>query len=161
MGGVTEADTLYRKNFYGIPARVMQSPAAVRLNTTPAPFTAVVYRALVASRDMGIPMWKVLPVLITQWEKMYILAQFGAAKGAIMTTIVDGHLDDNGVQFVGQCQGLITDIPTVDELVHRIITEAANVLGANAAKFDCDNEHIANGDNFLEIVIPIYKRGAL
>ena len=31
-GGATEADTLYRKNFYGIPARVMQSPAAVRLN---------------------------------------------------------------------------------------------------------------------------------
>ena len=81
------------------------------------PFPAVAYRALVASRDMGIPMWKVLPGLITQWEKMYIMAQFGAAKGAIMAATVDGKLYDNGVQFVGQCQGLIADIPTVDELV--------------------------------------------
>ena len=30
-GGATEADTLYRKNFDDIPARVMCSPAAVRL----------------------------------------------------------------------------------------------------------------------------------
>ena len=126
----------------------MRSSAAVRLNAAPTPFPAVAYRAIVASRDIGIPMWKVLPGLITQWEKMYIVAQFGAAKGAIMEATVDGNLDDNGVQFVGQCQGLITDIPTVDELVQPIITEAAKVLGANAAKFDCDNEKIANGDNF-------------
>ena len=79
---------------------------------------------------------------------MYIVAKFGAAKGTIMSATVDGNLDDNGVHFVRQCQGLITDIPTVDELVQRIITEAEKVLGANAAKFDCDNEHIANGDNF-------------
>ena len=46
---------------------------------------------------------------------------------------------------MGQCQGLITDIPTVDKIVQRIITEAAKMLGANAAKVDCDNEHIANG----------------
>ena len=79
---------------------------------------------------------------------MYIVAQFGAAKGIIMAVTVDGNLDDNGVHFAGQCQGLITDIPTVDELVQRIITEAAKVLGANATKFDFDNKHIANGDNF-------------
>ena len=65
-GGATEADTLYGKNFDDIPARVMRSPAAVRLNAAPAPFPAVAYWALVESRDMGIPMWKVLPGLITQ-----------------------------------------------------------------------------------------------
>ena len=101
-GGATEADNLYGKNSDDIPARVMRSPAAVRLNAAPAHFPAVAYWALVESRDMGIPMWKVLP-------------------------------------------GLITDIPTVDELVQRIITEAAKVLASNAAKFDCYNKHIANG----------------
>ena len=93
-------------------------------------------------------MWKVLPGLITQWEKMYAVSQFGAAKGEIMAATFDGNLDYDGVQFVGQCQGLITDIPTVDEFMLRIITEVAKVLGANADKFDCDNENIANGDNF-------------
>ena len=57
-GGATEADTLYGKNFDDIPARVMHSPAAVRINAAPAPFPAVAYRALVESRDMGLPMWK-------------------------------------------------------------------------------------------------------
>ena len=47
---------LYGKNFDDIPARVMRSPAAVRLNAAPAPFPAVAYRALVELRDMGIPM---------------------------------------------------------------------------------------------------------
>ena len=46
-GGATEADTLYGKNFGDIPARVMRSPAAVRLNAAPVPFPAVAYRALV------------------------------------------------------------------------------------------------------------------
>ena len=64
-GGATEADTLYRKNFDDIPARVMRSPAAVRLNAAPTPFPAVAYQVLVVSRDMGIPMQKVLPGLIT------------------------------------------------------------------------------------------------
>ena len=135
----------------------MRSPATVRLNAAPVPFPAVAYRALVEWRDMVIPMWTVIPGLITQWEKMYIVAQFGAANCAIMAATVNGNLDDNGVQFVGQCQGLITDIPTVDEIVQRIITEAAKVLGANEAKFDCNNEHIANDNNFQERVIPIYK----
>ena len=46
-GGATEADTLYGKNFNDIPARVMRSPTAVRLNAAPVPFPAVAYRALV------------------------------------------------------------------------------------------------------------------
>ena len=37
-GGATEDDTLYGKNFDNIPARVMRSPAVVRLNAAPAPF---------------------------------------------------------------------------------------------------------------------------
>ena len=64
---MTEADTLYVKNFDDLPTKVMRSPAAVRLNAMPAPFPAVAYRALVASRDMGIPIWNVLPGLITKW----------------------------------------------------------------------------------------------
>ena len=46
-GGPIAADTLYGKNFDDIPARVMRSPAAVRLNAAPVPFTTVTYRALV------------------------------------------------------------------------------------------------------------------
>jgi enoyl-[acyl-carrier protein] reductase II len=76
---------------------------------------------------MNMPLWKVLPGLLTQWEKMFVVAQFGAATDAIMAATVDGELEHRGVQFIGQSQGMIRDIPTVDELVQRIITEAREV----------------------------------
>ena len=56
---------------------------------------------------------------------MYTIAQFGAATESLMKATVDGD-DKNGVQFIGQSQGLIEDIPTVDELVQRIMQEAAD-----------------------------------
>lgn len=41
---------------------------------------------------------------------------------------------DAGIWTVGQCQGLIDDIPTVAELVHRIVAEAEDVLGRLAGR---------------------------
>ena len=54
---------------------------------------------------------------------MYQLSLFGAATEKLIAATVSGDLD-RGVQFVGQSQGLITDIPTVQELVDRCIQEA-------------------------------------
>ncbi len=61
--------------------------------------TVVVYRALQAARQMNMPLWKVLPGLLTQWEKMFVVAQFGAATDAIIAATVDGELEHRGVQF--------------------------------------------------------------
>jgi enoyl-[acyl-carrier protein] reductase II len=54
---------------------------------------------------------------------MYQLSLFGAATQKLIAATVDGDLD-RGVQFVGQSQGLINDIPSVQELVDRCIKEA-------------------------------------
>jgi len=63
---------------------------------------------------------------------MYIIAQFGAATESIMKATVDGNIEE-GVQFIGQSQGLIGDIPKVDDLVQRIICEA---MDASAHGYD-------------------------
>jgi enoyl-[acyl-carrier protein] reductase II len=122
-GGSTESDTLYGKNFDGIPARVLKSDESSRLYRKPASLPLVIYRAFNAAKTMNIPLYKVLPGLITQFDKMYMVAQFGAATESLMKATVDGNYDE-GVQFIGQCQGLIQDIPAVDELVQRIMLEA-------------------------------------
>jgi enoyl-[acyl-carrier protein] reductase II len=122
-GGSTESDTVYGKNFDGIPARVLKSKESIRLNAKPAPLPTVIYRAFNAAMKMNIPLYKVIPGLITQWDKMYIVAQFGAATESLMKATIDGNFEE-GVQFIGQSQGLIDDIPTVDELVQRIMSEA-------------------------------------
>lgn len=119
----TESDTLYGKNFDGIPARVLKSDESLSLMKRPPALPTVVWRAFNAARKMNIPLYKVIPGLITQWEKMFIIAQFGAATESIMKATVDGNHKE-GVQFIGQSQGLIGDIPKVDDLVQRIISEA-------------------------------------
>jgi enoyl-[acyl-carrier protein] reductase II len=59
---------------------------------------------------------------------MFVVAQFGAATDAIMAATVDGKLDNQGVQFIGQCAGMIHDIPSVEELVDRLVTEAVQIM---------------------------------
>jgi enoyl-[acyl-carrier protein] reductase II len=135
-GGATESDTIYSKNFDGIPSRVMKSPASIKVNKRPAPIPTVIYRAIKAAKDMKIPLWKVMGGLISQWEKMYIIAQFGAATEAIQAATVEGDLQDKGVQFIGQTMGLIEDNPSVDDLVQRIVREATVVSRRNSLCFD-------------------------
>mmetsp|Transcript_27564 Transcript_27564/g.58247 ORF Transcript_27564/g.58247 Transcript_27564/m.58247 type:complete len:357 (-) Transcript_27564:202-1272(-) len=128
----TESDTLYGKNFDGIPARVLKSDESLRVMKSSAPLPTVIYRAFNAARKMNIPLYKVIPGLLTQWEKMYIIAQFGAATESIMKATVDGNHKD-GVQFIGQSQGLIEDIPSVNDLVQRIISEARHASSQSYA----------------------------
>jgi len=146
-----EHETIYGSNFDGIPARVLKAPAAIEATKHRTPFPIVCYRAFEAARSFGLPLWKVIPGLLTQFDKMYAVAQFGAATEAIQAATVHGDLDKKGVQFVGQCQGLVEDIPTVDELVQRIVNEAAIVTQENAARFDSnilDHNHLSDDRRF-------------
>jgi len=135
-GGATESDTIYSANFDGIPSRVLKSPAAIKVNRKPEIFPIVIYRAFQAAKKMNIPLWKVLPGLLTQWDKMYMIAQFGAATEAIQAATVDGDLDEKGVQFIGQSMGMINDIPTVENLTHRIVEEAMMISQENFKTFN-------------------------
>ena len=130
----TESDTLYGKNFDGIPARVLKNTESMRLMKHPASVPIVVYRAFAAARKMNIPLYKVIPGLFTQWERMYIIAQFGAATESLMKATVEGNTED-GVQFIGQSQGLIEDIPLVHELVQRVVFEAMEASSRCHATF--------------------------
>jgi len=135
-GGATESDTIYSKNFDGIPARVMKTPASTRLNKKPASIPVVIYRAILAARMMNIPLWKAIAGLASDWEKMYIIAQFGAATKAIKAATIDGDLKEEGVQFIGQTMGLIQDVPSVHDLMQRIVNDATVASRQNFNRFD-------------------------
>jgi len=137
----SEVDTIYGKNFDGIPARVLKSPMAQkRMASRPNPFV-VLYRALQAAGTMNVPLWKVLPGMMVEYDKIYALAQFGAATHDIQAATVDGDIE-RGVQFIGQCAGLIHDVPTVDDLVQRIMREARATCQLNADTFGCGGEQL-------------------
>lgn len=134
-----ESDTIYGSNFDGIPARVLSTPAARKLMQRRPFLGTIVYRAFKAAQKMNLPVWKVLPGLLTQWDKMFIVAQFGAATDSIMAATVHGNVDD-GVQFIGQCQGMIHDVPTVEHLMQRVIKEAREISIHQGALFDENDE---------------------
>lgn len=121
----TESDTVYGANFDGIPARVLRTETSVRLMETKPWFPTILYRSFAAAQKMNIPLWKVIPGLLAQWDKMYMIAQFGAATQAITNATVHGDLK-HGVQFIGQSQGCIHEILSVEDIVQRTMYEAQN-----------------------------------
>jgi enoyl-[acyl-carrier protein] reductase II len=133
----TESDTLYGKNFDGIHARVLKTPAARRLMDRRPALTTILYRAFRAARQMGVPLWKVVPGLVARFDQMFMVAQFGAATDAIMDATVRGNME-TGVQFVGQSAGMIQSVVSVEDVVQRTVREArevamrqANLLGVD------------------------------
>lgn len=120
----TVFDTIYGRNFDGIPARVLSTPKAQQQMKSPPKFPTIFYRAFQAAIKLNIPLWRVIPGLIQQWDKMYTIAQFGAATQALEAATISGDLDKNGVQFVGQCMGLIQNEPLVQDLIQQIIQDA-------------------------------------
>lgn len=135
-----EAQTIYGSNFDGIPARVLETPISRKLMKSRPWLPVIVGRAFAASRKMGIPLWKVLPGLLTRWNQMFAVAQFGAATSAIQAATVDGDAKQ-GVQFVGQCQGLIHDVPTVQALFDTILQESQAAHFDAISKFGMISSH--------------------
>jgi enoyl-[acyl-carrier protein] reductase II len=130
----TEADTIYGKNFDGLYARVMKTEEAERAMARPLNPVTAAYKSFAAAKMIKMPLWKVVPGLLTQWNKMYQLSLFGAATEKLMKATIEGDLK-GGVQFVGQSMGLINDIPRVQELVDRVIQEAKERIDASRDKF--------------------------
>lgn len=115
--------TIYSSNFDGLPARYMQTPNANRLTQKPMNFFVAAWQAMLAARQLNISLWKVMAGLVVEPRKIRLLACFGAATPRLKAATEQGDLA-RGMQFIGQSQGLINDIPTAQVLMQRIIDEA-------------------------------------
>lgn len=121
----TESETLYTSNFDGMPCRIMKTEAAEEVARKPLSTFTASMRAMTAAREMGTPLGRIVSDVAKQGPVQALaLAHFGAATLAIKRAIKDGDLE-SGVQLIGQAQGLIEDVPTVAEVVKRVLAEAA------------------------------------
>ncbi len=116
-------DTVYSPHFDGLPARYMKTPTAVRLTRQPMSFWRSALQATQAARLVGQPVSKILLGLLTRIEQVKLLTYFGAAVPRLRAATEAGDLE-YGMQFIGQVQGLIQDVPTVQEVFERILSEA-------------------------------------
>ena len=67
-------------------------------------------------------------------NKIKLLAYFGASVPRLQAATINGDLE-KGVQFIGQTQGLIEDIPTVQELIDRIQADTKAMHERNGRYF--------------------------
>ena len=123
----SENDTIYSKNFDGLYARVLKTPASIKATKKPMNFAMAIVKSVGAARLVDLPLWKLIAAVVVQFDKIKQLSYFGAATAKLEAATINGNLDV-GVQFIGQSQGLINDIPEVAEIVSRIMSEADATL---------------------------------
>ncbi|AXI03412.1 NAD(P)H-dependent flavin oxidoreductase [Aquirhabdus parva] len=116
-------DTIYSPHFDGLPARYMQTSTAERLTKSPMPFVMTAWQACRAALQLNISLWKIFAGLIMQPKQIHLLACFGAAVPRLKAATQQGNLNQ-GMQFIGQSQGLIHDMPTVSTLIERTVSDA-------------------------------------
>jgi enoyl-[acyl-carrier protein] reductase II len=119
--------TIYSPHFDGLPARYMQTPTAEKLTAKPMSFLVAAWQALLAARQLSIPLWKIFAGLLAEPKQIRLLACFGAATPRLKAATEQGDLQQ-GMQFIGQSQGLIKDIPTAQALMDRMLREAEQRL---------------------------------
>lgn len=120
------SETIYSAKFDGIPCRMMDTPTARRKTARALTIFEAVPRAMLAARRIGMSLGKVLAGAIAQPAAIKQLAQFGAATESIRLAIEDGD-HQQGVQLIGQAQGLIHDLPSVADLFERLLADAARI----------------------------------
>lgn len=122
----TEQDTIYSNNFDGLYARVMRTPTSIKATRKPMGFFQASWQATKAAKLVNQSIWKVLAGMLLMVNKVKLLAYFGASVPKLLAATVDGDLD-KGVQFIGQTQGLINDIASVEEILQRTVNEAHSI----------------------------------
>ncbi|MCA6063052.1 NAD(P)H-dependent flavin oxidoreductase [Thalassolituus marinus] len=131
----SEQDTIYSKNFDGLYARVMKTPRSIKETRRPMNIFMAVIEAMKAAKIVKQPIWKIMLGMLAMLDKVLLLAYFGASVPRLKAATIDGDLN-KGVQFIGQTQGLITDIAGVDDIIQRIMQEAKNIHASQARLFD-------------------------
>ena len=117
-------DTLYSNRFDGLYCRVMKTPSAKKAikRGMSLPRAAIVSMGL--ARELHINWFMLALGTVLKGPKMMLqLAHFANAVPKIKAATEGGDLA-KGVHLIGQVQGLIEDIPTVEEVVKRTVAEA-------------------------------------
>lgn len=122
-------ETLYTKNFDGMGARIMRTPRSLQVTRRPMGFLTTAMRAVRTARSMGMPVRPVLARLVKNPRQVRLLSYFGASLPLVEAATIEGDVE-RGVQFIGQSQGLVDDVPGAGELVRRVVAEAEEVLAA-------------------------------
>jgi enoyl-[acyl-carrier protein] reductase II len=120
-------DTIYSSNFDTFPCRVMRTPGGEKYTARRLGPLLVIARSLQAAREMNTPLWQLAREALRQGPLAAIkITYFGAATLAMRKAIHQADHDE-GVQLIGQSQGLVHEVLTVAEIIDRVMRQAADI----------------------------------
>ena len=121
-------DTIYSDRFDGLRCRVLKTPQAEKAIKRGMNFPRAFLASLKISHKLKMPWLKVLIGSLLQGGPGVLikLAHFVLAVEVIEKMTLNGDMK-KGVQLTGQVQGIIHDIPTVSELMEKIVKEAGEI----------------------------------
>ena len=125
-------DTIYGIHFDGLECRSMKtkiSEKAYKRGFLGLPnFPAAIINAKGLAEILDFPYYKLLiGIILSGWKNTKQMAYMANAFPAIQAAIEDGDSEKKGVLPVGQSTGLIHEVPTVAELLEKIVSEAEQV----------------------------------
>ncbi|HET6789825.1 MAG TPA: nitronate monooxygenase, partial [Aquabacterium sp.] len=116
-------DTIYSKNFDTFPCRVMRTPGGRKYTARRLSPPVALSRSIQAALEMDRPLTDLARDAMSQGAVNAVkIAYFGAATLTMRKAIHEGNHEE-GVQLIGQSQGLIHDVPSVAEIVQRVLAE--------------------------------------
>ena len=120
-------DTLFSKRFDGIDCRVIDSPGArrqLRAGLNPVQLMKALPNSRFIAKQMRMPYMKLFfGVMFSGWKTARQLAYMANGFDSLSRATQDGDLE-HGWLTVGQVTGLVNDIPTVKELIERMVAQA-------------------------------------
>jgi enoyl-[acyl-carrier protein] reductase II len=121
-------DTLYSARFDGLPSRVMKTGAAERAGKSGLNLLAAIANSRAIARSLRLPYGQLLlGVLGSGWKQAISLARMANGFKGMRLAAQEGDVE-KGILPVGQDTGLIKDIPSVSEMIERMVTEAKVTL---------------------------------
>lgn len=128
----TEQDTLYDNVFDGMDGRVLKTKAAVKMTQRGFPIIEAFKGALLVKKLLNLSYGKFIAsafAMMTAEEghPLWVLARQAVGNMRHLKAIQQGDTEE-GILFAGQCCGGISDVPTVQEVVDRVILEAEEAI---------------------------------
>jgi len=128
----TEQDTLYDNVFDGMDGRVLKTKEAEAMMKRGFPIVESIKGALLVKRLFKMSFLKFVGLSLEmvraeEGHPLLVLARQAVGNMKHMKALNEGDVE-GGILFAGQCCGGITDIPSVQVLIDRIIEEAENTL---------------------------------
>lgn len=134
----TEQDTLYSDRFDGMPGRALKTKVTEALMKGGFPFIEAFKGASEVRQRLGLSFWQFIKLsfqMMTAEEGSPLWVQARQAAGARrhLKAIFEGD-EKEGILFAGECCGGITDLPSVKEVIDRVIAEAEEALDETRKK---------------------------